>query len=78
MLKDIFKDILRIKNFKEYNIFTILSILILLAGLIHWFYWISRYGVIYDVGIYSLTVVLVLGGFLGIIISLKHSKEVND
>jgi len=62
-------------NFKNYNIYTILSILFILGGVLHWIYWGSRYGVWYDIGIYSITIVLVLPGILGLIISLMETEE---
>jgi len=62
-------------NFKNFNEYTILSILFLLGGLLHYIYWGIRYGVWYDIGIYSLTIVLVLPGIIGIIISLMEKEE---
>ena len=70
---DMIKNIFRI-NLKKFNIFTLLAILLLLAGLIHWLYWGARYGVWTDIGIYSLTIVLVLPGIIGILLTL-HEKE---
>jgi len=70
---DIIKNIFKI-DLKKINIYTILAVLLLLSGLIHWLYWGVRYGVWTDIGIYSLTVVLVLSGILGILISL-HIKD---
>jgi hypothetical protein len=63
---------IRLKNF---NIFTVASLLLLIAGLAHYIYWGTRYDVWYDIGIYSITIVLVLGGILGFIISLMDSKK---
>ncbi len=63
---------LNLKNFNEY---TIISILFLLGGLIHYIYWGIRYGIWYDVGIYSITIVLVLPGIIGIILSLMEKEE---
>ena len=63
---------LNIKNFNEY---TILSILFLLGGLIHYIYWGIRYGIWYDIGIYSITIVLVLPGIIGIIMTLMEKEE---
>lgn len=60
---------------KKFNIFTVASLLLLIAGLAHYIYWGNRYDVWYDIGIYSITIVLVLGGLLGFIISLMDSKE---
>ena len=62
-------------NIKNFNIYTVLSVLFLIAGIIHYLYWGSRYNVWDDVGIYSLTIVMVLPGLLGIIISLMDKKE---
>jgi membrane protease YdiL (CAAX protease family) len=53
----------------------ILSIIFLLAGIIHYIYWGTRYGIWYDIGIYSLTIVLVLPGVIGIILSFLDKKE---
>jgi len=71
MIKNIFKI-----NTKNFNIFTVLSILFLLAGLIHWIYWGVRYGVWTDIGIYSITIVFVLPGIIGILLTL-HEKEID-
>ena len=70
----IIKDLTSIK-LKNFNIYTVLSILFLLGGLIHYIYWGSRYGVWYDIGIYSITIVLVIPGIVGIILSLMDIKE---
>ena len=71
MIKNIFKI-----NTKNFNIFTVLSILFLLAGLIHWLYWGIRYEVWTNIGIYSITIVLVLPGIIGIFLTL-HEKEID-
>ena len=62
-------------NFKNFNEYTILSILFLLGGFLHYIYWGIRYGIWYDIGIYSLTIVLVLPGIIGIVLSLMDEKE---
>ena len=62
-------------NIKKFNIFTVLSILFLLAGIIHYIYWGTRYGVWDDIGIYSLTIVLVIPGIIGILLSLMEKEE---
>ena len=62
-------------NFKNFNMYTILSILFLLAGLIFWITWGLRYDVWTDIGIYSITVVLVIPGIIGIILSLMDKTE---
>jgi len=68
------KKMLKI-NFKNFNAWTILSIIFILGGVLHWIYWGSRYGVWYDIGIYSITIVLVLAGILGLILSLMETEE---
>ena len=70
----IIKDLLNIK-LKNYNIYTVLSIIFLLGGIIHYIYWGSRYGVWYDIGIYSITIVLVIPGIIGIFLSLMKKEE---
>ena len=62
-------------NVKNFNIYTILSTLFLLAGLMHYIYWGTRYNVWDDIGIYSLTIVMVIPGLIGIIISLMDTTE---
>jgi len=62
-------------NIKNFNIYTILSILFLLGGLIQYIYWGIRYGVWFDTGIYALTTVLVVPGIVGIIISLMDKEK---
>jgi len=62
-------------NIKNFNIYTVLSLLFLIAGITHYLYWGNRYNVWNDVGIYSLTIVMVLPGILGLIISLMDKKE---
>jgi hypothetical protein len=65
-------------SIKNFNIWTIICILVLLAGLIHYIYWGSRYGVWYDIGIYSITIFLVLPAAIGIFLSLMEKKEEQD
>ncbi|MBN2604171.1 MAG: hypothetical protein JXA91_08580 [Candidatus Thermoplasmatota archaeon] len=62
-------------DLKKLNIFTIFSLLLLLAGILFYIYWGIRFGVWYDVGIYSITIVLVLGGFLGTILTLMETSQ---
>ncbi len=61
-------------SIKNINAYTIFALLVLIAGLLFYIGWGVRYGVWSDVGIYSLTIVLVLGGLLGTIISLTFEK----
>ena len=62
-------------NVKNFNIFTVLSILSLIAGIGIYMYWGITFGVWYDIGIYSLTIVLVLPGIIGTILSLMEKTE---
>lgn len=65
-------------NIRNFNIFTILSILALLAGLLFYIYWGNRYDVWYDIGIYSITIVFVISGSIGLILSLMEKEEIED
>ena len=71
-------DIIDRIDLKNFNILTIFSILVLLAGLLIYVYWGTRYGVWYDIGIYSLTIIFVIPGIIGIILSLIEKKETED
>jgi hypothetical protein len=62
---------LSIKNFSAYTVF---ALLVLLGGILLWITWGIQYGVWSDIGIYSITIILVLGGLLGTIISLSIEK----
>ena len=61
-------------NLKNLNAYTIFSILVLIAGLLFYISWGLRFNVWYDIGIYSITIVLILGGILGAILSLTFEK----
>ena len=69
-----FREIFNI-NIKNYNLYTILSLLFLITGLVFWIMWGLRYGIWYDIGIYSITIVFVLSGVIGCIISLIEKTE---
>ena len=71
-------DIMKRIDIKNFNLLTIFSILVLLAGLLIYIYWGTRYGVWYDIGIYSLTIVFVIPGILGILLSLMEKEEIED
>ena len=71
---EIVKNMFKI-NLKNFNLFTILSILFILAGIFLWIYWGLRYGIWYDIGIYSITIVLVLPGLIGFLLSLMEKEE---
>ena len=60
---------------RNFNLYTLFSIILVLAGIAIYIYWVARYGIAYDIGIYSLAIVFVLGGILGILISLRKTKE---
>ena len=66
---------IRIRNF---NVFTILSILALLAGILFYIGWGIYYGVWYDIGIYSFTIVFIISGIIGLILSLMEKEEIED
>jgi hypothetical protein len=62
-------------NIKNANIYTVLSVLLLIAGIGFYLYWGVRYGVWADIGVYSLTILLVLAGLFGLILSLLDKSE---
>jgi membrane protein DedA with SNARE-associated domain len=62
-------------NIKKFNVFTLISLLAIIGGLGFYIYWGSKYGVWYDIGIYSITIVLVLPGVIGTILSLLEKPE---
>jgi len=61
-------------SMKNINVYTIFALIVLIAGLLFYISWGLRYGVWVDIGIYSITIVLVLGGLLGAILSLSMEK----
>jgi len=65
------KDLVDIKNF---NYKTILSLLLLIAGILFYIYWGVTYGVWADIGIYSITIVFVLAGIFGMLLSLLEEN----
>jgi hypothetical protein len=65
-------------SMKNINAYTIFALLVLIAGLFLYIAWGLRYGVWADIGIYSITIILVLGGLLGAIISLSIEKTEED
>ncbi len=62
-------------SLKKFNLTTVFAILLVIAGLALYIGWGIQYGVWYDIGIYSIVIVLVLAGILGILISLRDVKE---
>jgi len=68
-------DIIKI-NRKKFNIFTLISLLLLIAGILFYISWVIRFPNAWaDIGIYSITIVFVLSGILGILITLYESPE---
>ncbi len=61
-------------SMKNFNAYTIVALIVLIAGLLLYITWGLRYGVWVDIGIYSITIVLVLGGLLGTIVSLSMER----
>jgi hypothetical protein len=61
-------------SIRNINVYTIFALIVLIAGLLLYITWGLRYGVWADIGIYSITIVLVLGGLLGTIVSLSMEK----
>jgi hypothetical protein len=65
-------------NREKFNIFTLISLLFLIAGILFYISWVIRFPNAWaDIGIYSITIVFVLGGLLGIILTLYDSPEEN-
>lgn len=62
-------------DIKKYNFKTILSLLLLIAGVLFYIYWGVTYGVWADIGIYSITIVFVLAGIFGMILSRLEDEE---
>ena len=62
-------------SLKNFSFFTIVGVLMIIAALSYWIYWGSRYGVWFDIGIYSITIVFIIAGAIGIIISLMEKEE---
>ncbi len=65
-------------NIKDINEWTILSILLLLAGILFYIYWGITYNVWTDIGIYSIAIFLVFSGFCGFLLSFIREKEDTD
>jgi hypothetical protein len=64
-------------NTKKFNIFTLISFLLLIAGVLFYLYWGIRFGVWYDIGIYSFSIIFVLAGVFGILLTLYETSEEN-
>jgi len=61
-------------SLKNINAYTIATLSILIVGLLFYVSWGLRYNVWVDIGIYSITIILVLSGLLGAILSLTFDK----
>ena len=61
-------------SMKNINAYTIFALIVLIAGLLFYISWGLRYGVWVDMGIYSITIVLVFAGLVGAILSLSMEK----
>ena len=71
------KEIVNLKdltNIKNINLKTILALIMLIAGILFYISWGIIYGVWADIGIYSITIVLVLPGIIGLILSIRENK----
>ncbi|MFH1100996.1 MAG: hypothetical protein V1726_03045 [Methanobacteriota archaeon] len=66
------KNPIQIRNFSGW---TILSLLMLIAGIIFYILWGTYYGVWADIGIYSITAVFVVAGLFGTLLSLSIEKK---
>ena len=64
-------------NLKKFNIYSVLAILMLLGGILFYITWGIAYGIGYDIGMYSLTIVLVIPGVIGLILSLMEEEKTN-
>jgi hypothetical protein len=60
---------------EKIGIGTIVSILALVAGIIFYIGWGVYYGVWVDIGIYSVTIVLVLGGVFGLLLTFLNKEK---
>jgi hypothetical protein len=61
-------------SIKNINAYTIAALIVLIGGILFYISWGLRYNVWADIGIYSITIILVLGGVLGAILSLTMEK----
>ena len=63
-------------NREKFNIFTLISLLLLIAGILFYISWVIRFPNAWaDIGIYSITIIFVLAGLLGILITLYESSD---
>lgn len=57
---------------KKVNVYTVGSLLLLLAGIVFYVFWGLRYNVWIDIGIYSITIILILSGLFGLLLSFSE------
>ncbi|MEA2054822.1 MAG: hypothetical protein U9O96_06960 [Candidatus Thermoplasmatota archaeon] len=60
---------------EKINVKTIISMFVLLLGIIFYFAWNVKYGAWTDIGIYSVTIVLIGFGIAGLLLSMLPEKE---
>jgi hypothetical protein len=65
-------------HMKNFNVYSVLALIMIIAGIVLYFIWGMQYNVWTDIGIYSITSVLVLGGLLGFIVSLTLERTTED
>jgi len=54
---------------------TIISVLMLLVGIIFYLGWSLRYDAWTNIGVYSLTIILVVPGILGLLLSMHQEDK---
>jgi uncharacterized protein (DUF983 family) len=59
---------------KNFNTFSVLSLLFIVAGIGFYVAWGLKYSVWVDIGVYALTIVLVLSGVIGLLITLSDKE----
>ena len=62
-------------NIEKINWKTILSLLFLIAGIVFYIMWGITYNVWADIGIYSITIVFVLSGIVGTLLSFLEPTD---
>jgi len=65
-------------HLKNFNVYSLLALLMLIGGIVFYIIWGIRYNVWADIGIYSITSLLVLAGLIGLIISLSVERTVEE
>jgi len=68
------KDMIKF-NIRKFNVFTLISLLALIAGVSFYIYWGIRFNVWYDIGPYAFSIVFILGGLVGILLTLYEKTE---